>query len=235
MEIGRAFSFVQDDEAWVTKILLGGVIFLIPIVGQLAVLGYMLKLAQNVSRGVEKPMPAWNEFGDLLMRGLYYLVIVLVYMIPYLVVVILFTCMTGGIGSSLEDSESAGAVLGGLSCIIIPIMLLLALAGGVLGYVGMARYVQTDRLSAAFEFNEVIALLRKHIGLWLLALVVGILAGLVAQLGLIACGVGVLFTLFYAYCVQGHALGQILRTIQGEQGVPGVDPLPPAAPPTIQL
>src|SRR5262245_32433834 len=86
MEIGRAFSFVQDDEAWVTKILLGGVIFLIPIVGQLAVLGYMVKLAQNVSHGVEKPMPAWNEFGDLLMRGLYYFVIVLVYLLPYLVV-----------------------------------------------------------------------------------------------------------------------------------------------------
>ena len=39
-------------------------------------------------------------------------------------------------------------------------------------------------------------------------LVVSILAGIVGSLGSIACGVGVLFTLFYAQCVIGHALGQ---------------------------
>jgi hypothetical protein len=233
MDIARTFSFITEDEEWVTKILIGGLIFLIPIVGQLAALGYMMKVAQNVSQGIEKPLPRWGEFGDLLMRGLYYVVIALVYMIPYLFATFLLVCVTGGLGASLEESETAGAALGGLACIITPILLLLAFAGGALGYVGATRYVETDRLAAAFEFSEVISLLRNHIGLWLMALVVGIIAGIVASLGIIACGIGVIFTTIFAYCMQGHAMGQIIRSIRGTTD-PEV-PMPPTGPSTIQF
>jgi hypothetical protein len=233
MDIARTFSFVTEDEEWVTKILIGGLIFLIPFVGQIAVIGYMLKVAQNVARGDERPLPRWGEFGDLLMRGLYYVVISLVYFLPYIFVTILLACVTGGLGASLEDSETAGAALGGLTCIIVPILLLLAFAGAALAFVGAARYVEADRLSAAFEFPEVIALLRNHIGLWLLALVVGIISGVVASLGIIACGIGVIFTSMFAYCMQGHALGQIIREIRGTTD-PQV-PMPPTGPTTIQL
>ena len=48
MDIGKAFGFVFEDEEWVSKVLIGGLIFLIPLIGQFAVIGYSFKVAQNV-------------------------------------------------------------------------------------------------------------------------------------------------------------------------------------------
>ena len=90
MDIGKAFSFVFEDEEWVGKVLIGGLISLIPLIGQLAVLGYALKVAQNVAQGNPRPLPRWNEFGDHLMRGLYDFVIRLVYALPVVVLGLLF-------------------------------------------------------------------------------------------------------------------------------------------------
>ena len=52
MDIGRTISYIFEDEKWVTKVLIGGLVLIIPIIGQLVLIGYMLKTAQNVARGV---------------------------------------------------------------------------------------------------------------------------------------------------------------------------------------
>ena len=39
MDIGKAFGFVFEDEQWVSKILLGAAIMLIPIFGLFALIG----------------------------------------------------------------------------------------------------------------------------------------------------------------------------------------------------
>jgi hypothetical protein len=233
MDIGRTFSYVTEDERWVTKVLIGGLVGIIPIVGQLAVMGYMFKVAQNVARGSERPLPEWGEFGDLIMRGLYGLVISLVYFIPYIVLAILFSCVTGGLGAAAENSDSAGSLVGGLACLFVPLMLIFAIGGAILAWGGYARYIATGQLSEAFKFGEVVALIRNNINLWLMMLVVGLLSGVVASLGIIACGVGVLFTSFYAYLMQGHALGQVVAQIYPSGGV--TDPPASYTPPTVQL
>ena len=66
----------------------------------------------------------------------------------------------------------------------------------------------TNSLSESFKFAEVIASVRSNFTPWLMLWLVSLLAGLAAGLGVIAFGVGVLFTSFYAQCVVGHALGQ---------------------------
>lgn len=235
MDIGRTISYIFEDEKWVTKVLIGGLVFFIPIVGQLAVLGYMLKTAQNVARGVERPLPEWGEFGDLLMRGLYYFVITLVYMLPYLLVYFIFACVMGGFGAVAENGNDPSALIGGLACIMLPIILLLALLGGLLAYVGLARYLATEQLSEAFKFGEVFATMRSNLGLLVMAvLVVGILSGIVAMLGIIAIGIGVIFTSFMAYLMQAHALGQVTaRLFPMNRGYSS--PTGDYSPPTIQL
>jgi Protein of unknown function (DUF4013) len=190
MDIARAFSFVQDDkEGWITKILIGGLIFLIPFVGPFILLGYMLRIVENVAKDAAQPLPAWTDFGDLLVKGLYYLVISLVYLIPAFVVIGIFACI-GGIGASAAaESESGGALVGVLSCVILPIFVVLALGGNALATVASARYVVTGKLSEAFEFAAVVKHLRENLGNWAMVLVTSILAGFVGSLGIIACGI----------------------------------------------
>jgi len=111
---------------------------------------------------------------------------------------------------------------------LLPLIFILALFGAFLAYVAAGRYVVTNSLSEAFKFREVIAGARGNLGAWLMVLLVVILAGFAGSLGVIACGVGVLFTSFYAQCVIGHALGQTV----GQLGMLGGATEPPAPPPS---
>jgi len=227
MNIARAFNFVFEDEAWVTKVLLGGLLLIIPIVN-FAVFGYMLKVAQNVARGKERPLPEWGEFGDHFMRGLYWVVIQIVYQLPTIVIYALFFCVlaaAGGLADSQRNGNGAGAV-GALGLCLVPLIFILALAGAFLGYVAAGRYVVTNNLSEAFKFSEVIAAARGNLGAWLMLILVVILAGFVGSLGLIACGIGALFTSFYAQCVIGHSLGQTVAQL-GMMGGTSEPPIPP--------
>ncbi len=236
MDVGRTLSYIFEDERWVTKVLIGGLVLLIPFIGSLVLIGYMLKTAQNVARGVERPLPEWSEFGDLLMRGLYGFIISLVYMLPYIVVYGICACAMGGFTAAAETSDDPSALIGGLACIIMPIVLLLAFLGGLMSYAGWARYIATDQLSEAFKFGEVFAMLRNNLGLFLMAmLVVGILSGIVAMLGIIAIFIGVLFTGFMAYLMQGHALGQLTAKLFPMNTGGYVSPGNDYSPPTIQL
>src|SRR5689334_5958445 len=149
MDIGKAFSFVFEDEQWISKVLIGGLIFLIPIVGQLAVLGYMIKVAQNVAQGNPRPLPTWSEFGNHIMLGLYEFVIRLVYAIPILVLFLLYVCGTvtiAGGAASRRDSNGAtgGAAIGLLGLCFVPLMIILGLATAIVLYAALARFVATN-------------------------------------------------------------------------------------------
>jgi hypothetical protein len=230
MDIGKAFGFVFEDEEWVSKVLIGGLIFLIPLIGQFAVIGYSLKVAQNVMQGNPRPLPTWSEFGDHLMRGFYAFVIQLVYSLPAVILAGIFACVIiSATAAASQNSERAGAGIGVLGTCLIPLIVIVGLASALLSYPAIGRYLATNSLGEAFKFSEVIANVRAYLGPWLMLLVVGILAGIVGSLGSIACGVGLLFTSFYAYCVIGFALGQTLLQTGGAAQPPSYGP-----PPTYQ-
>lgn len=233
MDIGKAFGYVFEDEGWISKVLIGGLVSIIPIVN-FAMFGYMIKIAQNVAQGNPRPLPDWSGFGDHFMRGLYVVVIYLVYALPLIILQVLFAVVTSGLGAAAQDSEGAGAAIGLLTLCFLPLLIILALAVSFLIYAAMARYAATNSLSEALKFGEVIASVRGNFGIWLTLWLVAILAGLVAGLGIIACGVGVLFTSFYSQCVIGHALGQTVAKQNPTlnpyttQQMPPVDYSPPS-------
>jgi Protein of unknown function (DUF4013) len=231
MDIGKAFSYVFDDERWISKVLIGGLLIWIPIVN-FAVFGYMVKVAQNVAQGIPRPLPEWGEFGDHFMRGFYVFVIYLVYLLPIFILEGLFFCVTGGLASGSRQNNG-GAAAGLLGLCFVPLIIILALAISFVLYAAIARYVATNSLSESFKFAEVIASVRSNFSPWLMLWLVALLAGLVGGVGAIACGVGLLFTSFYAQCVIGHALGQTVAQ-QGQtnpyatQQVPPIDYNPPS-------
>ncbi len=47
MDVGRSISYVFQDPDWIKKILIGGVLSVIPIFGTLVTLGYWIRIAQK--------------------------------------------------------------------------------------------------------------------------------------------------------------------------------------------
>ena len=82
MDMRRAFSYVFDDDEWLTVILLGGLILFVPILGQIVLIGFLCETARNVATGNSRPLPKWNHLGETFRLGLSGLLIQLVYALP---------------------------------------------------------------------------------------------------------------------------------------------------------
>lgn len=217
MDLGRAFGFIAEDERWLTKILIGGLLLFIPVVGALALIGYMLETARNVAQGNPRPLPEWSNFGDKLVNGLYGFVIQLIYGLPVALLGIVMMCVVlGGVAASGGNDPAPGVVLP-LFC-FIPLMIVLGLMLQPVLFAAQARYVQTNSLAAALKFGEVISMVRGSLSTWIMLWLVNILCGLVASLGMVFFAIGVLFTAVYAQAVFGHVLGQVVAQQGGVSG-----------------
>ncbi len=224
MDFGKAFSFVFEDEDWIKKIGLGGLLAF-TIIGLIPVLGWGFEITKRVIRDDEEILPDWSDFGGYISRGFLVFVIFFVFMLPVFLI--------QGCGSipylfDFGDQETFSTVMwivtscfGCLSFIyIITAYLVLPAAVG--------HYAATDELGAAFKLSEIFKLVRENIGTYALVLLGGIVASLVASLGSIACGIGVFFTTVYAMAINGHLWGQAYVDSKSVETTDPSKPIPAA-------
>jgi hypothetical protein len=226
MDIGRAFSYVFEDEEWLTVILLGGLILIVPIFGQIVLIGFLLETARNVAAGSARPLPKWNHLGDTFSLGLPGLLIQIVYALPIILLACLAACV-GAFGSSVaaqSDRPMGGVVLLAFCC-IIPLLILVSLVVQPLTLAATVRYLQTGSLGAGLRVGEAVRMVREDLGGWLVLWLLQLLCGLVGSLGGVFFVFGALFTAVYGQAVFGHLLGQTLARSMG-QATPA--PMPPA-------
>ncbi|MFZ3070551.1 MAG: DUF4013 domain-containing protein [Anaerolineaceae bacterium] len=202
MDFGKAFSYMFDDPDWFNKIIIPVLFGLIPIVGWLVLLGYTLRTAKNIAEHVERPLPTC-EFGLDLGKGFRYFLISLVYAIPSVTLGLLLALLS----TSLESNPGywlavVGVVL--VAVLLIAYVLFLALVMPVV----RTNFAVKDTFSSGFAFKEIFGMLGKSIGSWLLVVLGSFLAGLIAPLGLIACGIGVFLTSMYSQLMVAHLEGQ---------------------------
>jgi hypothetical protein len=211
MDIGRAFSYVFEDEDWVVKVLIGAVLVLTGI-GFIPVIGYGLEVARRVVRGDPQPLPAWDDWGTKIVEGLVSMVISFVWSLPG---IILSSCIAiilvpvSNRGGQVSALAVVASVCVGLLVFLYSLLMALVLPAA------MTHYAVTGEFGAAFRFGEVIGLVRNNLGAYLMVLVVTILGGFIGSLGTIACAIGVVFTSFYSVLVTYHAYGQAYRVAVG--------------------
>jgi hypothetical protein len=76
------------------------------------------------------------------------------------------------------------------------------------------RYAVTEEFMSAFQFGEIFSFISANVANYIVAIIITAVAAMVAYFGVIACFVGVLFTMFWAYLVMAHLLGQVQRESQ---------------------
>ncbi len=219
MDIGKSFTYVFDDPNWIMKVLIGGLVSLVPIVN-FAALGYMVTTLKNVADGQPQPLPEWSNFGDHFMKGLYVFVGALIYVAP---IILLYCCMlalgavlpaAGGAGGRDAANALAG-IAGLLSMCLSCLIFLLALVIAVTFPAALTRYAINNQLSTFWDFRGNLDLVRANLTNYIIALLIAWVAGFVAGFGVILCFIGVIFTSFWAQLVGAHVFGQFWRMSQG--------------------
>ena len=223
--IGNSFSLPFRSRGWLGTFALMGLIFLIPIIGQIAILGWTLALLDNYRRGlVELPPPGFQYLG----RGINLFVVFLVYAVLIgLVLGVPILLLIGGTAytASAEGGNPNSAFFGGsLSAFVgfaqlfqivvylfYPAVVAATERGGIGGGLNPALVLS---IASAKWSNTIIAGLLIYVGFFL------------GGLGIFACCIGIIFTIPYGYAVLAGVVRFYEAALEGPAGVPPQPPPP---------
>jgi len=223
MDFGKALTFMFQDPNWVAKLGIGilvtlaGIVFSPVLIGLAAVFvltGYTIDVVRNVLDGKEYPLPEWQDWSGFLFRGLKLFGVIIVLALPFIPIMIPF-----GLGNFLASSENQAVNVIGVLFTVFGFGLAL-LYGLFLVLIQPAIYVRlarTDRFAAALDVGKLWGFTVANIGnviiALLLTMVAGLIAAIIAPLGLLVFIIGVLVTVLFASfwqtLVQVHLFGQV--------------------------
>ena len=215
---GETLTYMFKDPKWVSKVLLGALFGIIPILNFVTA-GYALGVINNVRGDKEPPLPEWGgDFGKLWVSGLVLAVIGFLYGIP----VWILSGVVGAVaGSSSSGTATAVAVILGLIAFAFAILLFFWIQGAIVNYAVKGRF------AAAFEFGTIWALIKKSAGLMLLtavfmvvvSIIIGIVSGVLNIIPCIGCvlsWVVAFAAAFYTLLVVAHNCGIIAKSLGPE-------------------
>ena len=206
MKFADAFTFVFQDPDWFKKIIIPGLVgLLIPIVGQIVLLGWALKVTLNVIRHNPNPLPAM-EFGEDLGRGFKAWVVALVYSIPMIIFYLPILILSMVAGNSNENSLAFVVVIASVCFGFL--MLLYGIVMGLMLPAAYARVAVEDSIGAGLAFAEIFKMVKDNLVTYLLVFVGTLAANFISSLGSIACVVGIFVTVPYSFAIMGHLYGQ---------------------------
>lgn len=202
MDIARAFTYVTEDENWQNKTVITLVIGVIPLIN-LAAIGWMLDLINNMLDGQQKPMPDWddlsNQFVDRWSRGLMVAIAAVIYIIPLIVIAICLGILVAALGGGLLRVLISLVATAYVALMWLPLS------------IGMMRYARTRDFNHFLQFGRNISLAQEHLStLIVLAVFVFIIGIVINILGNLPC-IGWLISLAatgVSVIVVGHLTGQ---------------------------
>jgi hypothetical protein len=250
VDIGKSFSYVFEDPRWVSKVAIGGAILLVGTIliwllglpllaAAILLLGYSLTVTKNVAEGSVTPLPEWNDFGGLFVKGLYAAVGAVVIYIPAIVLVcctVLLGFAAGGAGSSASSSGSSSNVASAIGILIACVQclyILYTIIASVYLYAPLTRFALNGQLATFWDFAGNWAFIQSNIGNFVIAFIMVLIASFIGQLGFILCVIPGFFTTFWAQLVGAHLFGQYARGASAATMLPP-PPMAPMAPPPME-
>jgi len=161
--LGDSFGYAKDSVIgkWMQWVLLliATILLCIPL------LGYSLK----VLRG-ENPAPEVTGWGTLIIDGIKYLIISLIWAIPALIV--FFATIGLGVLAYAADPAAAIGAIGGMIVGFV-IFVIVAFITGLLATIGVIRFARTGSMGEAFNFGAILETIgRIGWGTYIIALIV---------------------------------------------------------------
>jgi hypothetical protein len=227
MDIGKSFSYLFEDDEWLTKLLLGAVVSAVPILN-FAWTGYTIDILRNVMNGVAFPMPDWSDFGDKFVKGFLVWLAGFIYSLPALLVICLpmgWLIVFPATSESTNTADTLAAIFTGVGILLLCILILYLLALSFYFPAVFINFARKGTFGSCFEVSEIIKIVSrnssKYLTAWLVTLVAGIVVGILmsvvgAIFAAIIC-IGWLITWVvtalgsvYLFAVYAHLFGQVV-------------------------
>ena len=210
MDIGKSFTYVFDDEKWVQKLGIGGLLLLIPgvnVVTSLFVVGYSLRVLKNVAEGAETPLPEWDNWGEDWVHGFLFMLVAFIYSLPLIILAGIASGISAATGYEAGSNVSTlASICGcGLSCLYA----LWGIAEAIVLPAAMINYAIEGDFGSMFRFGDLFRFIRDNFSSYIVAVLLTFVAQFVASFGTILCVIGVVFTSCWAILVSVHLLGQV--------------------------
>lgn len=200
--IGDAFSYPFEDPQWGQKVLIAVLLmlanFILPVIPMLFLSGYGLEIMRNIVLGDGRPaLPAWRDWGRLLVDGASLFGIAILYLLPVFVIAMvgfglmfLPTVFVGLLSAGQEEVSGLLVVIPLLSSlggvVVLGIVTLLSIVLSLALPLAYAHFAVKGKFAAAFRINEWWQIVRANFTDFLIAyaviLVFGILSGILIQL-----------------------------------------------------
>lgn len=211
LDIGVVLQGPTEDKDWLKKCALMGLLscalFLVPIagaiVGSLNLLGWMRVYAERRLRG-EHEIPEANLGYLGAGWGLFVMYLPLVGLL-FVVIGAIAGVVVAGALLRIEALVALGPLMA--AALMMPIGLWLTVFSGAMLYLFL---VDGERW-ASIRFGAQWRLAMRFGTSYLLFWIAMLLAGVIAQLGVIACFVGIVVTLPYSYLMQGIAVAELAK------------------------
>jgi hypothetical protein len=235
MNIEKSFTFPFEDKQWTSKLGLGAVITIVPILN-FAWSGYMVDIIRNVMNDVTEPLPTWDDLGRNFMEGLILFAASLIYALPMLLLLCLpltimgFSGVLAGDSSMEEIAQSIAAAGGALFFCLLCVFFLYALVLSVIYPAVLIMFARERTFASCFKLGEAFNMISRNAGPFFIAwglslatsLGVGLVMGTITTiLNFIPClgqilGLAVsLMGAVYIAVVSTHLFGQFGRAAVG--------------------
>ena len=172
--IGESFEYAKAAVAGNYKKWL--MLVIATILLGIPLFGYLMK----VLRG-ETPSPEVEDWGTLLVDGIKYLVVALIYAIPLIIVGIIV--VRAGIAGIMSGTSADMMTVFGLIAAGMVITFVIAIFIAVFEITGVVRLARTGRIREAFNFNEILVKIKKlGWGHYLIAIGILIITGFIMEI-----------------------------------------------------
>jgi hypothetical protein len=147
LDIGRSVTYPFEDPDWPRKLVVFLIVGFVPGLNLILWSGYAISVGRNIARGLP-PLPGWEEWSDIAVRGFLAIGAAALYSLPALIVYLLLSWIGALAGESAFLALRCGGIM------LAGAYLLLA---NLLLSVGYVHHARTDQ---SFHYTHVIARLR---------------------------------------------------------------------------